>query len=158
MSAARVHRNDTVAELSAEIASLREQLARAQRLATVGTMATMLVHEFNNLLTPIVSYAEMAQQSPVLLGKAVDKAYHSGHQAKRICDAMLRMSRGHTGEPVTASVINIIDDALATIPRSLDRDKIDLSVSVPEGMTLRTRPAELQQVLLNLLLNAAAPC
>lgn len=154
MSAARVHRNDRVAELSAEVASLREQLARTQRLATVGTMASMLVHEFNNLLTPIVSYAEMAQQSPALLSKAVDKAYHSGHQAKKICDAMLRMSRGHIGPAVDSSVIGIISDALSTIPRSLDQDRIDLSVSVPEGMTIRTRPAELQQVLLNLILNA----
>ena len=154
MSAAHVRRDDRVAELSAEVASLREQLARTQRLATVGTMASMLVHEFNNLLTPIVSYAEMAQQSPLLLEKAVDKAYHSGHQAKTICDAMLRMSRGHVGDPVESSVHAIILDALSTIPRSLDRDRIDLSVSVPEGMMIRTRPAELQQVLLNLILNA----
>jgi signal transduction histidine kinase len=154
MSAARVRRDDRVAELSAEIDSLREQLARTQRLATVGTMASMLVHEFNNLLTPIVSYAEMAQQNPLLLEKAVEKAHHSGQQAKKICDAMLRMSRGHTGERIDSSVHAIILDALSTIPRSLDRDRIDLSVSVPEGLTIRTRPAELQQVLLNLILNA----
>ena len=154
MSSAHVHRDNDVAELSAEIADLREQLARTQRLVTVGTMAAMLVHEFSNLLTPIVSYAEMAQQNPLLQEKAVEKAYHGGHQAKRICDALLGMCRGHSAGMVDVDVLDVISAALATIPRSLDRDGIDLSVSAPAGMVLHTRPAELQQVLLNLILNA----
>ena len=42
---------------------LREQLAESQRLATIGTIAAVIAHEFNNLLTPIVSYSQFALAS-----------------------------------------------------------------------------------------------
>ena len=46
-----------------QLESIRHQLTESQRLATIGTIAAVIAHEFNNLLTPIVSYSQFALQS-----------------------------------------------------------------------------------------------
>ena len=69
----------------AEVEALREQLHRAQRLAAVGTMTAMVAHEFNNILTPIINYAQMARTNPKLTDKAIAKAADGGQRASSIC-------------------------------------------------------------------------
>ena len=44
-------------QMQEQLDLLREQLTESQRLATIGTIAAVIAHEFNNLLTPIVSYS-----------------------------------------------------------------------------------------------------
>jgi C4-dicarboxylate-specific signal transduction histidine kinase len=46
-----------------QLDAVKQQLTESQRLATIGTIAAVIAHEFNNLLTPIVSYSQYAQQS-----------------------------------------------------------------------------------------------
>src|ERR1700720_2511226 len=47
-------RAERLSEMQLQLDSLREQLTESQRLATIGTIAAVIAHEFNNLLTPIV--------------------------------------------------------------------------------------------------------
>ena len=47
-----------------EAEHLREQLLRAQRLSSVGTLASSVAHEFNNILTTIINYAKLGLRSP----------------------------------------------------------------------------------------------
>jgi len=140
--------------VSPEVEALRAELARAQRLASVGTMAAMLAHEFNNILTPIISYAELAQQNPSLVAKALDKATKGGQQARKVCKALLGLCSEADQVAAAINIQDLVAETLEVIPRELARDGIDVTVSVPEGMTIHTRAVELQQVLLNLLLNA----
>jgi C4-dicarboxylate-specific signal transduction histidine kinase len=53
---------ERLAQLQQQLESLRTQLTESQRLATIGTIAAVIAHEFNNLLTPIVSYSQYALQ------------------------------------------------------------------------------------------------
>ena len=46
-----------------QLDSVKQQLTESQRLATIGTIAAVIAHEFNNLLTPIVSYSQFALDS-----------------------------------------------------------------------------------------------
>ncbi len=46
-----------------QLDAVRSQLMESQRLATIGTITAVIAHEFNNLLTPIVSYSQFALQS-----------------------------------------------------------------------------------------------
>ena len=50
-------------ELQQQLDSMRQQLVESQRLATIGTISAVVAHEFNNLLTPIVSYCQYALKS-----------------------------------------------------------------------------------------------
>ena len=63
-----------LARLETEVDALREQLRSAQRRAAIGTMVAMVAHEFNNILTPIINYAQLARRNPDLARKAIDRA------------------------------------------------------------------------------------
>src|SRR5207253_10126030 len=83
-------------EMQRQITALREQLTESQRLATIGTIAAVIAHEFNNLLTPIVSYSQFALSSATsatpdmpLIQKALSKAFKSSTKAGKICGSML---------------------------------------------------------------------
>src|SRR5271169_3531225 len=88
-------------DMQQQIDLLREQLLETQRLATIGTIAAVIAHEFNNLLTPIVSYSQFALQSAEsetpdmeLIKKALGKSFQSSSKAGKICSSMLALARG----------------------------------------------------------------
>ena len=143
-----------MARMQVEVETLRNQLHHAQRLATVGTMTAMLLHEFNNILTPIASYAQEARNNPTLTEKAIASAADGGRRATALCKAILRMTQEQPGEPTDANLRQTILDTLEVMGRPLHRDSIELVLDVPLALTLRTRKIELQQVLLNLIANA----
>lgn len=144
---------DQLDRLKGEVEALRQQLRRAQRLAAVGTMTAMVAHEFNNILTPIISYAQMAQNNPALAGKAIARAADGGRRASHICKAIM----GIAGKEVPAEQSNLselISETLAAMARDPEKDGIELVLEAPAELTVTTRRVELQQVLLNLLINA----
>ena len=145
---------DQLAKLQAQVAALQDQLKHAQRLATLGTMAAMVAHEFNNILTPIINYAQMARRNPSLATKAVDRAADGGERATTICRALLGMTREQGAEKETVRLADLVRQTLQAMARPPERDMIDLTIDVPDDLTIDTRRIELQQVLLNLLLNA----
>ena len=150
---------DTKAQLTklrAQVRALRKQLREARRLATMGTMTAMVAHEFSNILTPIINYAQMARKNPALTAKAIDQAADGGQRATSIADAILGIARGDGHGTETFALAELIDRTVDAMARPPERDHIDLAVDVPRDMTLSTRRIELQQVLLNLLLNARA--
>ena len=136
------------------VQTLREQLFRAQRLASVGTMAAMVVHEFNNILTPIVNYAQLARKRPEMVAKALTCTLSGGKRATDICGAILGMARRTTGEIQSFRLREVIDETLMAMARNPRRDGIDFVIKVPDALTLAVRQIEFQQVMLNLLLNA----
>lgn len=140
-------------QLQTEVAALREQLRRAQRLAAMGTMTAMVAHEFNNILTPIINYAQMAQSNPKLVEKAISKAADGGTRATHICQSLLRMT--HDSQQDSAvNVADLVADTLSAMARDVRKDGIDLVLDIPGDLVVTTRRSELQQVLLNLLINA----
>ncbi len=146
--------DDQLAKLQGQVAALRAQLARAQRLATMGTMTAMVAHEFNNILTPIINYAQLAKVNPSLATKAIDRAADGGRRATSICNAILGMARDTTAEMAPVKLRELIDDTLCAMAREPQKDGIELVLDVPADFTLVARRVELQQVLLNLLINA----
>ena len=146
-----------IARLSAENQALRRQLRRAQSLATVGTITAMIVHEFNNILTPIINYAQLAVSGDEeMTRKAITKASEGGQRAVDICTALLGLLREDSAEPSREPVPELVEQSLLAVGRNLAKDGIELHVDVPAHLTVTTRPAELKQVLVNLLLNARA--
>lgn len=147
-------RQAELADLRRTVATLREQLRHAQRLASVGTMASMVVHEFNNILTPVVNYAELAKKKPALIDKALRIAAANGQRATDICQSILGLSQQAQQGRSRYEVRAIVREALTAMARDPQRDFIDLELNIPEHLTIVVRKIELQQVLLNLLINA----
>lgn len=146
-------RDSRVAPLHQELEKVRRQLRHCERLVTVGTMTAMVVHEFNNLLTPIVNYAQLAQRNPKMTDKALARAISGGKRASEICQAILGMTQ-HDSEPETFSLRDMLHETRTAMARDPKQDCIDLILHVPEDITVTFRRIELQQVLLNLILNA----
>lgn len=152
--------NEKLRQMQSQLDQLREQLTESQRLATIGTIAAVIAHEFNNLLTPIVSYSQFALQSAQsqapdqqLIVKALTKSFHSSTKAGQICSSMLSLARGEISfGPV--SMQNLVDETLSVLARDPAKDGIALRVQVQPGLCVDGDLVQLEQVLLNLLINA----
>ena len=149
-----------IAHMQAMLDDLREQLTESQRLATIGTIAAVIAHEFNNLLTPIVSYSQYALQSAEsnkpdaeLIKKALSKAFQSSTKAGRICTSMLGLARGESSFG-QVEVQKLVEETLLVLARDPQKDGIALRVQVQPGATVYGDHVQLEQVLLNLLINA----
>lgn len=139
---------------------LRDQIAESQRLATIGTIAAVIAHEFNNLLTPIVSYSQFALQSAQsdqpdmdLVRKALTKAFQSSTKAGRICQSMLSLARGQSSLG-SVGVQELVDETLVVLARDPQKDGIALRVHIEPDLQVQGDVVQLEQVLLNLLINA----
>lgn len=160
MDAVATETTVTVERLQTELEQLRAQLTESQRLATVGTIAAVIAHEFNNLLTPIASYCQMAlnaieqkKDDPELTQKALSKSIHHAMRAGKICTSMLSLVRGER-ENRTVRIQTLIDETLAVLARDPRKDGITLRVQVQPELQIKGDPVQLEQVLLNLLINA----
>ncbi|QQE13615.1 HAMP domain-containing histidine kinase [Planctomycetota bacterium] len=147
--------------LESHIKGLQEGLAHSHRLVTLGTITSIIAHEFNNLLTPIISYTQLAMLNPedvALAQKANAKSHEAASRAAHIANSMLNFARQEDESARTAELNEVIESTLACMARKPEKDNIDLQVRVPDrdgsGVRVLINPTHLQQVLLNLILNA----
>lgn len=144
-------------QLEAQLAAVQAGLAHSHRLAMLGTLATIIAHEFNNILTPIISYSQIALAEPddrELLVKTVEKSLSGAERAARISAAILGFGgQDDEDQPEAADLSAVVDEALACLAREPRKDGIELTLDVP-NVRLQISPLSLQQVLLNLILNA----
>jgi two-component system NtrC family sensor kinase len=151
---------EQLARYQSALDQLKSQLRETQRLAAIGTIAAVIAHEFNNLLTPIVSYSQFALQTiesgkpdDELIRKALSKSYQSSSKAGKICGSMLALARGETCTD-RVGVQQLVDETLLVMARDPQKDGIALRVHVQPGLFVRGDAVQLEQVLLNLLINA----
>ncbi|MGA3065281.1 MAG: ATP-binding protein [Tepidisphaeraceae bacterium] len=149
-----------LAEAQNQLDQLHNQLTESQRLATIGTIAAVIAHEFNNLLTPIVSYSQFALQSAQsdkpdmpLICKALSKAFQSAEKAGKICASMLGLARGQSSYS-TVGVQSLVDETLTVLARDPQKDGIALRVQIQPDIFVQADRIQIEQVLLNLLINA----
>lgn len=148
-----------VESLRAEVESLRSALARTHRLSMLGTLAGSIAHEFNNLLTPVKCYAEMALEAPgdrALTAKALERAQHGCDRASRIASAILAFAgeRSPRAEDHRADVARAVQEALLCLAQDPGRMGVELELRIDPDLRARMDQTALQQVILNLVLNA----
>ncbi len=143
--------------LQAEIDRLRVQLAESHRLSMLGIAAGMIAHEFNNILTPVLGYAKAALARPddaALVRKALQQSASAVERASSIAEAVLSIAKGGGAAPEDCEIEACISAAVQSLGRDLRQDGIALSIEASEGMRAAISATALEQVLLNLLLNA----
>lgn len=134
------------------------ELENIQRLAMLGTVAASLAHEINNILTPVLGYAQLAARQPddrELIAKTLNQVIQGVETATRIVHSVLGLARG-ADEADTANVLHALEAAVTCLGRDPKKDRIELVIQVPAETTVKIRPLALQQVFMNLLLNAYA--
>jgi len=143
-----------IVDLRQEVETLRRELRHSQRLSAIGTLATMVAHEYNNILTPLTNYAQLAQKRPEFTEKALSRAISGGQAATRISQALLGLAGDSTESIQTFSIAELIEDTLAVMARDPKKDNIEFKSLIPKNLQITGLRIELQQVLLNLILNA----
>lgn len=141
--------------LEVQFQQVRDGLTHSHRLATLGTVASVIAHEYNNILTPIISYAQLALANPddaALMKKAVEKGLAGAERATNISASLLGFAR-EADQKHSARLPAVVDEAVACLARDPKKDNIRLHLEVPD-VQVAMSPLTLQQVLLNLLLNA----
>ncbi len=145
-----------IREMESQIGRLEADLDRTSRLATLGILAGMIAHEFNNLLTPVLSYSQLALASPDdrdLVTKALNRTVDGAQQLSRIASAILGFLRDDD-QLAEADVNRVIDLTFECMAKDPQKAGVSVIRRVPEGVRAAIRPICLQQVLLNLFLNA----
>jgi two-component system NtrC family sensor kinase len=141
-------------KLNAEVLELRRLLRQLQRMASVGAMTAMIAHELNNILTPIINYAQLAKKNPDFTNKAITRAADGGLRASEICSAILGLTHNDPVELERISLKVLLKKTLVAMGRDFSKDGIELVLNIPENVEILTRKVELQQVFMNLLINA----
>ena len=142
-------------QLESQLRQVRDGLTHSHRLATLGTIASIIAHEYNNILTPILSYGQLALGQPdnhELLITAVQKAVAGAERAAHISSSLLGFAR-EADHDHAASLQSTIHDTLGCLGRDPKKDGIDLTIDLPD-VRVAISPLNLQQILLNLILNA----
>jgi signal transduction histidine kinase len=133
-----------------------EELAQSRRLRAVGEMVGGIAHEFNNLLTPIVLKVEMLRderEDPVLRHE-LEVISGAAERAATLTKRLLTFGRKGDQEPVEVQLADVVAANVDLIRPTCDR-RVELAVDVPPGLpALVQNPADLHQIVLNLLLNA----
>src|SRR6056297_1116293 len=92
-----------VKELEAQVQDYQKQLVQAQKMSSVGALASSTTHEFNNILTTVINYAKMGlrHKDDKTREKAFEKILAAGQRASKITCGMLSYARqqGNRQEP-----------------------------------------------------------
>jgi len=136
---------------------LEEQLRRAQKLEAIGTLAGGIAHDFNNILSGILGYASFIEQqlSPTdPLRPDVETIIRSAQRAADLTRQLLTFARGGRLEVQSVDLNEIVEEVVRLLSRTIDRAIAIETHLTPELRPVDGDPAQLQQMLLNLCLNA----
>jgi len=153
----RLSLHQLLAQKEEENLSLRAQNMQLQALANLGSATTMIAHEINNLLTPLTTYAALAVQNPddrELAAKVLDKTVRNCQRASRIMESMLAVANGQKQERETVALRALVEDVFTCLCRDFGKDRIQVEVQIPEALRVACVPVQIQQVVMNLILNA----
>ena len=139
-----------------EILMLKNRLIQSEKMAGIGTLAAGIAHEFNNLIGGMMGYAQLASSTSETKDyeKAIDVVFTSSKRAKEIITNLLTFSRRTSHETEVIRVDKLVSQVLSLVERDLQKRNIEVGFSIDAGFRFQTDVGQLQQVLLNLIINA----
>ncbi len=139
-----------------ETRRLKDQLYHADKLASLGLLVSGVAHEINNPLTGAIAYTELLRMKVKDEGVLAElkKVLDSAERCKKIVDNLLTFSRQRTPSKSLESMNDIIERAIDLRGYWLKSSNIEVVRDFDEQTTVFVDSQQIQQVVLNLLLNA----
>ena len=137
---------------------LQEQLLQAQKMDAIGQLAGGVAHDFNNLLTIILGYSELALAA--LPPDSSDARDHvaairdAGERASALTRHLLAFSRQQMLEPQVLDLNDVVAGSEKMLRRLIGEDIALATLLAPSLPKVRVDPGQIEQVILNLVVNA----
>ncbi|MFP4394139.1 MAG: PAS domain S-box protein [Anaerolineales bacterium] len=136
---------------------IRAQLQQQERLAAVGQLAAGIAHDFNNIMAVVVLYAQLGLRTPNLPPKIGERLQIISQQAKRATDLIqqiLDFSRRAMLERRPLDLLPLLKEQVKLLERTLpEHIEIELAYE-PEEYIIHADPTRMQQMIMNLAVNA----
>jgi len=144
--------------LERDRARLATRLERARRMQMIGSLASGIAHNFNNIIGAILGYSEMVE--PQLTpgtkpAQHVDEIRRAAERGRDLIDHILTFGRRRDARMQPVGVFTLFEEAASLLRVSLPASVQVAFTDVPGYVAVVGEPAQLQQVILNLCTNAA---
>jgi signal transduction histidine kinase len=141
---------------SEEVEALRRQVVALQRVSSLGVLAGGVCHELNNALTPILNYAKLGLRNPdpEYRRKAFEKILDAAQRASAITGGVLGLARPRADRLEPTDLVRLTEEVLLLVNKDLTRGRVALDFQTEGRPHAKVNPAQIQQVLLNLVINA----
>ncbi|MEX2281950.1 MAG: ATP-binding protein [Gemmatimonadota bacterium] len=137
--------------------AIEEKLRQSQRLEAIGQLAGGVAHDFNNILTAISGFATLLQEDPEnadLTGEALSEIRRASDRGASLTRQLLAFSRRQVLQPRWIDP-NTVVDGIGAMLRRLIGENIEIERRLSDaGSTVYMDPGQLEQVLINLAVNA----
>ena len=142
-----------------ELHQMQTQLVRSEKLASLGELVAGIAHELNNPLTGMLVYASLVHQDSRLhpeLCRDMEMVIQETERCAKIVKGLLNFSRESLPQPTPSSLNNIIDVSLSLVGHQSFFHDVEIVRELEEQLPLTlVDPNQVEQVLINLLVNAA---
>ncbi|HEX8372541.1 MAG TPA: ATP-binding protein [Chthoniobacterales bacterium] len=136
---------------------LEERYLQAQKVQAIGQLAGGVAHDFNNILTAILGYSEMLLDQVTLPPTAtnyVNEIKNAGERASGLTQQLLAFSRKQTLQPRVIQLNTVVNDMHGMLKRLVGENIEICTDTEPNLARVKADPGQIQQVLLNLVVNA----
>jgi PAS domain S-box-containing protein len=140
-----------------ELKERDEQLRQAQRMEAIGTLAGGVAHDFNNILTAILGYTGLLKRlEPRVEGvqKAADVMEKAAKRGAVLTQQLLGFARKGKNESAAVDLTTIVEEVIGLLQRTIDKNIVIQRSFLPGSAVVIGDPGQLQQVVLNLAVNA----
>jgi nitrogen-specific signal transduction histidine kinase len=153
---AAVEREIRAARLRRERTQLEEQFRQAQKMEAVGHLAGGVAHDFNNMLGVIIGYCDLAKGRPSLEGAVRDigQINKAAQRAATLTRQLLAFSRQQVLRPRVLNLNDVVKDVSQMLLRVIPDDISLAFVPAPSLGSVKADLGQIEQVLMNLVLNA----
>ncbi len=144
-------------ELKSHLEQLQASAGRLTTLANVGIITCEIIHEINNLLTPLANFAALAlnnPEDPALANKALQKVIQNCRRASEIMESMRNIANGQSQKKTNTRLISMVQEVFKCLCRDFAKDGIQVQLNIPADLEVWAVPVQIEHLLMNLILNA----
>jgi hypothetical protein len=146
-----------VAQDIGERHQLEQQLRQSQKMEAVGRLAGGVAHDFNNLLTVIKGHAELLLNGPASseqYARKIEQIDRAADRATALTRQLLAFSRLQVLQPHVMNLNDVVEEMGRLLPRLIGED-VELVIRRAEDLgTIRADASQMEQVIMNLAVNA----
>jgi two-component system NtrC family sensor kinase len=136
---------------------LERRLVQADKLSSLGLLVAGVAHEVNTPLAVISTYAQMLAkqvQGDEQKSRMLEKIAGQTFRASEIVNSLLNFSRTSTTEVADVNINRVITETLSIIEHQLKKANVEVKTRLDASVGVKGSPGKLQQVFINLFLNA----